>query len=169
MLYTLRRSFHRRDRPRKQCTRRGCQNRLMNISFRTLILALLIVACGQKQDQPDSGSGDNLEMSDNRALYDEVMEIHDEVMPKMNDLHKAKTTLQTRLGLPGLPKSEREVIEQKIAEIDSASEGMMVWMRQFQPVSDSVGEDSARAYLEKELIKVKQVREDILQALESVE
>jgi hypothetical protein len=141
----------------------------MKILFRTFGLALLIVACGQKKDEHDLASDHKVENGGNQALYDEVMDIHDEVMPKMNDLYKAKTALQTRLELPGVNESERHELQQKIAEIDSASEGMMAWMRQFAPLSDSVGQDSARAYLEKELVKVKKVRQDILQALESVQ
>jgi hypothetical protein len=134
-----------------------------------LLLVFVVVACGQKHDEQDIASRDEVGPRGNQALYDEVMDIHDEVMPKMNDLYKAKTVLQTRLELPGVNANERQETRQKIAEIDSASEGMMAWMRQFEPLSDSVGEDSARAYLEKELVKVKKVRKDILQALESVQ
>lgn len=140
----------------------------MNILSRTLLIAFVIVvsACEQKSDTHDHAHSD-VENSGNQALYDEVMDIHDEVMPKMNDLYKAKTSMQTRLELPGVSDTEREQIKQTIARIDSASEGMMVWMRQFDPLHDSVGEDKARAYLEKELVKVKAVREDILRALET--
>ena len=88
-------------------------------------------------------------------------------MPKMNDLHKAKTSLQTRLEMPGLGENEKQDLQNKIARIDSASESMMVWMRQFNPIPDSAGEDKARAYLENELVKVKDVRENILRALKT--
>jgi hypothetical protein len=122
---------------------------------------LCAAACQQKHDHHE------VENSPNQALYDEVMGIHDEVMPKMNDLHKAKTALRTRMELPGTSDEEKQTIITRIARIDSASEGMMVWMRQFDPLPDSLGEDNARAYLEQELVKVKKVRRDILQALET--
>jgi hypothetical protein len=104
----------------------------------------------------------------NEQLYNEVMAIHDEVMPKMNDLYRAKASLQERLAKEELPDSQREEILSKIAQIDSASEGMMVWMREFEPVADSEGEDKAREYLEGELVKVTKVKDDILNALEAV-
>ncbi|HEY9487346.1 MAG TPA: hypothetical protein VIQ51_03395 [Chryseosolibacter sp.] len=113
-----------------------------------LLTFISFVACQQKQ-----------------ALYNEVMEVHDEVMPKLNDLYKAKTSLQTRLAMPGLGESEKAEINNKIARIDSASEGMMVWMRQFNPPADSSEIEEARTYLESELVKVKKVRQDILEAL----
>ena len=97
------------------------------------------------------------------------MGIHDEVMPKMNDLYKRKTALKTRLELPGISEHEKQEINQKLTRIDSASEGMMVWMRQFDPVPDSEGEEKARAYLEAELVKVKKVKDEILEALASTE
>lgn len=130
----------------------------------SLLLLLCALACQQKHDHDHAH--DEVEDSPNKALYDEVMDVHNEVMPKMDDLYKAKTTLQTRLALPGLGEKEKQEIDAKIARLDSASEGMMVWMRQFNPIADSAGEDKARAYLEAELVKVKQVREDILEALQ---
>ena len=98
-----------------------------------------------------------------------MMRIHDEVMPKMNDIYKLKTAKKTRLAMPGLPEQERQQIQNDIARLDSASEGMMVWMRQFDPIADSAGEEKARAYLQAQLEKVKQVREDILEALQSTQ
>lgn len=138
----------------------------MNILLRTFAFAffLLVIGCNKQADHDEQ---DDVQISPNQKLYNEVMQVHDEVMPKMNDLYKAKNSLQTRLKLPGLPEQERKEIEIKIAHIDSASEGMMVWMRQFDPPADSLGEEKARAYLENELVKVKKVREDILEALES--
>lgn len=131
-----------------------------------LILSLFFIAsCQQSGDQQDGHA--EKQPGANQELYDEVMSIHDEVMPKMNDLHKKKTALRTRLEMPGLPEQEKQEIENEISRLDSASEGMMVWMRQFDPLPDSAGEDKARAYLEAELKKVKQVREDILEALQS--
>lgn len=106
----------------------------------------------------------------NQELYDQVMEVHDEVMPKMNDLYKAKVELNNRLSDSArITSGERESIRQKIAHLDSASESMMVWMRQFNPVPDSVGKEKAKAYLEAELVKVRHVKEDIQRALKDAQ
>jgi len=142
----------------------------MRLTFTLLLLAALLALGGCQKSQQDHDHADDIhesEHSPNQALYDEVMNIHDEVMPKMNDLHKAKTSLQTRLEMPGLGENEKQDLQNKIARIDSASESMMVWMRQFNPIPDSAGEDKARAYLESELVKVKDVKENILRALKT--
>jgi hypothetical protein len=133
-------------------------------------LFLSAVTCRQKSEENGSDqTHPEEEQGANQALYEEVMGIHDEVMPKMNDLYKRKTALKTRLELPGISENEMQEIHQKIARIDSSSESMMVWMREFDPVPDSEGEEEARTYLEEELVKVKKVREDILEALKTTE
>lgn len=139
----------------------------MNTFLKTAAVVFIFLAMGCNNRQTHHDEEGHAQISPNQELYNEVMNIHDEVMPKMNDLHKAKTTLRTRLQLPGVPVQERRELEIKIARLDSASEGMMVWMRQFNPPPDSLGEEKARAYLKKELVKVKKVRDDILSALES--
>lgn len=141
----------------------------MKLSIQVLALSSLLFAgaCSQKSGEHEHDTHDtHTHSGPNQALYDEVMDVHDEVMPKMNDLHKAKTSLKTRLESPELSENEKTEINEKIARIDSASEGMMVWMRQFNPLPESADPDSARQYLENELKKVKQIKEDILSALQ---
>jgi hypothetical protein len=53
----------------------------------------------------------------------------------------------------------------EIAKLDSADKGMMDWMHHFVMEQDTLTDEEYREYLEAELIKVKKVREDILQAL----
>ncbi|HEU5145125.1 MAG TPA: hypothetical protein VFT90_00350 [Chryseosolibacter sp.] len=133
-----------------------------------IVFLVFSTACKQKSSD-EHQHHDNHQSSANQELYDEVMSIHDEVMPKMNDIYKLKTAKQTRLEMPGLPEQERQQIQNDIARLDSASEGMMIWMREFDPIPDSAGEAKARAYLEAELEKVKKVRENILEALQSTQ
>ena len=143
----------------------------MKLPIKTLLLAWLLVAaaCQQKSEDHHHHNHDQTEDSPNKALYDEVMDVHNEVMPRMDDLIKAKGALKKKLETPGLSEAGKKEINEKIARIDSASEGMMVWMRQFDPIPDSLGEDKAREYLESEMVKVKKVKEDILAALKEAE
>ena len=134
-----------------------------------LDLFLVFVTACQRKSGDEHQHHDDHHSSANQDLYDEVMRIHDEVMPKMNDLYKLKTAKKTRLEMPGLPEQERQEIQNDIARLDSASEGMMVWMREFNPIPDSVGEEKARDYLQAELQKVKKVKEDMLEALQATQ
>lgn len=105
-------------------------------------------------------------VSPNQKLYNDVMDIHDQVMPKMNDIHKIRTDLKEKLANnPNMPEAEKIETQAMIAKLDSAGESMMAWMREFDPLPDSVGEEKARQYLESEKIRIKKVRENIEEVL----
>jgi hypothetical protein len=143
----------------------------MKISVIKLFFLSLLFAwgCGQKSHEHDGHqavtSGEN---SPNDALYDEVMKIHDEVMPKMDDIYKLKEELKGKT-LTAVDDERKKQIEVSIATLDSASESMMVWMREFSPIPDSVGVERAREYLETEMEKIKNVRTEVQEALEKGE
>ncbi|HEY3405563.1 MAG TPA: hypothetical protein VGK59_19405, partial [Ohtaekwangia sp.] len=81
--------------------------------------------------------------------------------------YKLKQDLKKKLDeSKDLADDKRKEIEATIAQLDSASDGMMVWMREFNPIPDSVSEERAREYLENEMERVKKVKEDILEAIE---
>ncbi len=127
---------------------------LMKIILSAMLLGLLTCmwGCGQKS---------------NPELYDEVMKVHDEVMPKMNDIYKLKEDLKKQIASPSdIGEEKKKKIESTIVELDSAGESMMVWMRNFNPLPDSLGEDKAREYLENEREKVNKVKDDMLKVID---
>jgi hypothetical protein len=102
----------------------------------------------------------------NQELYEEVMKVHDEVMPKMNDVYKLKEELKKQIAnSPDMVEEKKNRIQSVILQLDSASDGMMVWMRNFNPLPDSLGVEKARNYLEQEQEKVNKVKEDMLKAI----
>jgi len=145
----------------------------MKTSFKTLILSsLLLAACGKSShhDQPEEASTD----SPNQALYEQVMEVHDEVMPKTDEIYKLKKGLQDKIvNTPNIVADKKRQLDQMIAELDSADHSMMDWMHHFNPLPDSANQETAREYLENEMEKIKKVRElintSIQKAKEEVE
>jgi hypothetical protein len=127
---------------------------------------IILSGCG-KSGKETASSADSTKVA-NQALYDRTMEIHDEVMPKMDNLYKLKKSLKDTLANnPTLPAETKKAYEAHILRIDSASNAMMVWMREFNPSSaDSLSSESYRAYMERELEKVEKVRAVMLKALE---
>ncbi|MEO8471949.1 MAG: hypothetical protein ABI477_07135 [Chryseolinea sp.] len=130
---------------------------------------LTLVSCGYKAQEHDmhdhestEGGGDR-----NKPLYDEVMAVHDEIMPKLDDIYKLKESLKNKIAdTPALANDKKQEIESTIVKLDSASEGMMDWMHKFSPLPDSTDETAAREYLEKEKVKIEKVKQNMLQALE---
>jgi hypothetical protein len=139
--------------------------------FPLLILCAALSNCGQRSsDHADFDDSDGSAVGGNQALYDKVMDVHDEVMPKMDELYTSRERLQNLIAeTPELPADKLSVVQSTIAELDSASESMMVWMRQFNPLPDSVGVDRAREYLENEMEKIQKVRSRVYEALEHAE
>ncbi len=136
-------------------------------------ILMLTFGCGQKSNEHeghDAHAEDVVGTSENQKLYDEVMKIHDEVMPKMNDIHALKMEFREKIEkTPNLSKTDRMELDALIARLDSAGEGMMVWMREFRPIPDSLGEEKAKKYLKDEMERVKKVRDNIAAALESAQ
>lgn len=136
---------------------------------------LFLASCQQKSEHDkheghDAHAQDKTETSENEKLYNEVMKVHDEVMPKMDDIHRLKMSIREKIEKnPNLPKVERLKLDAMYAKLDSANDGMMVWMREFRPLPDSVGEEKAKKYLENEMERVNKVRDNMLKAIESAE
>src|SRR6478735_8150516 len=98
---------------------------MKNLKTMKLIVKLMVIVligtmtnCGEKE----------------KSLYDQVMDIHDEVMPKMNDIHKMKKALKDSIAnTPDMPEETKLKFGQTILRLDSAGNSMMVWMREFNP------------------------------------
>ena len=130
---------------------------------------LMLAACGKTGDK----SGhlhhviDSLTQNANRALYDQVQDIHDEVMPRMEDLYNLKKELQEKIAkTPGMVAERKKELEDMIFHLDSASNAMMDWMHNFNPLPDSTDQEKAREYLETEMEGIKKVRDLTNETLE---
>ena len=80
--------------------------------------------------------------------HDEVMLIHDEVMPKMKNIHALKKKLKAKEG--------DTTAQALILKLDQADEAMMEWMAAYH--KPSVSDTSAMSYLADQLDKIKDVK-----------
>jgi hypothetical protein len=131
-------------------------------------VALITFGCKEKHDGHDHGSeaSDPENISENEALYNEVMKVHNEVMPKLEDIYNKKESLNDSIASnPKMTEADKEAIQLQVARLDSADKSMMTWMHEFNPLPDSTGEERAREYLENEMEKIKKVRENIEEVL----
>ena len=100
--------------------------------------------------------------SDKAQLEAEVMAIHDEVMPKMGDIHMAKKGLRKVLAATKDSTVQSEIIAM-INDLESADEGMMTWMADWKVPAQ---EPEKTEYLKKEMEKITKVKNDMLSSLE---
>jgi len=134
--------------------------RLMSVG-----LLMYAFACGNKTSHEHANHTITSDDDPNQALYNEVMDIHDEVMPFTENLYNINKNLKVLLK-DATDESVKADLAKRIRYVDSVNTMMMDWMRKFSPPDSTASEETARAYYETELEKIKQVREAILTALE---
>jgi len=88
-----------------------------------------------------------------KKLHTEVMDIHDDVMPKMSSINKLERQLKQKLKDPEVPK--KDTIQQLVYQLEEADEAMMNWMSAFKKPDYANFEAAQKLYAsEKEKIKV---------------
>jgi len=106
-----------------------------------ILLSLSIFAC-----KP------NLKDQEVKKLYDEVMVIHDEVMPEISTINKLKKKIR-KLDI------QTDTTRNMIRNLDDADEAMMSWMSDFQ-VFRKMDDDSREVklkFLKEEKAKISAV------------
>lgn len=111
-------------------------------------VAVSLFACKEKA----------VEAVNDTALYDEVMAIHDKVMPEMANLEALKSQL-LQIDSTGA----NEFVSMKVKGLDAAAESMNAWMAEFKV--PEMAEEKA-SYLEAEKSKIQAVSESMMKALE---
>jgi transposase-like protein len=101
----------------------------------------------------------------NEKLKKEVIAIHDEVMPKMDELKKLKKEITQKsndlaANGSGTPE-EIGRLNSIAAELDDSFEEMFVWMRQFKSSYEELTQEEIEVYLQDQKIKVQEVNDHI--------
>lgn len=134
--------------------------------LKLLLIAVfgVLAACGKSgKDVP---ADDLVAENTNQVLYNEAMDIHDEVMPKMGNLMSLKRKLKDTLDTPGLTEAQQNDFKSRVQLLDSAQKFMMDWMHGVYPPEDSTAGEDYRQYIEGKLEDAKKMRSLILEALE---
>ncbi|WP_291778461.1 hypothetical protein [Cecembia sp.] len=112
----------------------------------------------------------NEKIDENQLLKDEVIAIHDEVMPYMGELKSLKKEIDNKLD--SLVQHDSLVHAEEIKklsllseQLDHAFDGMFVWMRQFKAPDADAEKEEAKSYLLDQKEMVQKVNEDIKEAL----
>lgn len=118
-----------------------------------LLTLFFLVACGPSQEE------------ELQLLKDEVLTIHDEIMPKMSELRRTRKDLLFLADSLMESNPDRAAMLTTVAdEIGKANESMMEWMRAYKP--DFKGTDEEiRQYLESQKVTIQKVKVDMLESL----
>lgn len=108
-----------------------------------MLIFATVTACNKSEDKQ-------------KVMIDEVMAIHDEVMPKMDDIMTLKSSLDSAIKVS--PDSVKA--KQLYSALDSADNQMMDWMQAYNP--DQVkgkSEEEVTKYYADEKAKISSVKE----------
>lgn len=94
-------------------------------------------------------------------LEEEVIAIHDEVMPKMTDIHQLKKGLQSKLS----PEVDSNRLLNLILELEQADEAMMSWMDQYDAPDLTQPKEQNMLYLNQQKEKMIEVKNKMLTAI----
>jgi len=102
-----------------------------------------------------------------KKMHNEVMEVHDGVMPRMSEIGRLKRKLKSYLTEEDQhPKADS--IQQLIYQLDEADEAMMNWMGQFKK-PDYSNFDIAKSIYDTEMVKIVKVRNKMLSTITKVQ
>lgn len=140
--------------------------KILNRIIILVITGIIASSCGGKSTDTDEAAVEATAIED--VLYKEVMDVHDEVMPKMGDIMRLKGSLHEKLdsiSLQDANKEQRRILEQAIIELEEADEAMMQWMRNFQPQDKVAEKEKVINYYKQQKVEIKGVKTKMLQAI----
>lgn len=131
---------------------------MQKIIFLFYSLAVLsIFSC-----KPKMQDSTEIEDPDIILLYDEVMKIHDDVMPKMQDISKLRRELRKKI--PTVQDSS--IVYSDVLYLNKADDAMMDWMARFSEEYMSIQKKEDKiSYLKNEIPAIEYVRDIMLESI----
>lgn len=143
------------------------------------IVCILFMACQTTTTQPENDAVTDKKATDTLAstiLYNEVIQLHDEAMPKIGPLKGYEKAVQAKIDsldvvLKGKKNKMAETLKveylQLLKELLKADNDMNAWMENFNPDPTFSTEDSLSTYFTAEKSKVEAIRNQIFAVLDS--
>ena len=137
---------------------------MMTRFFSVFATIIILSGCVGTASEQDCTSDECLR----KQAYDNVIKVHDEVMPKMSYISELKGQIEERMNATDdslLIASWQELM----VNLDVADEAMWVWMRQFNSDLEEISIDEALAYLKAEQEKIDDIARKIKVAISEAE
>jgi len=132
-----------------------------SLLFTLLISVMFFPTCAPKTNGNSQATDVNtLEITTQEKMWDKVMAIHDDVMPKMSELNKIQKQLKEKSQV-----IRDEVLQPKIIAaietLEKADEGMWAWMhdlKQLKELRKEKTHDEIMLYLSEQLTSIRNVK-----------
>lgn len=98
------------------------------------------------------------------GMHDEVMAIHDEVMPEISTIRKLKKKINNKLKKEGLDDLSKDMCITADKNLDVAEESMMQWMADFKK-PDYTQVEASKAFYTKEMDNIQRVKDLMINSI----
>ena len=138
--------------------------------FLLLALSPLLASCGgtaSSETSTEDTATDEPQQAE-QAAWEDMMTVHDEVMPKMAELNRTSRSLKG-LAAKVEDKTVQEEINQAVKDIEASSESMMAWMgelKKLKALRKDKSHEEIIAYLQEEQAEIDQIGEEMMSSLE---
>jgi phosphoenolpyruvate-protein kinase (PTS system EI component) len=126
-------------------------------SLVSFLVVVFLVSC----------NGDNKE-KEIESLKTEVIGIHDEVMPKMDEIMQLKQELQKNIdeqNNDSILSNSSNNAQNVISNLEKADNAMMNWMRNYDPEMEEMTTEEKLEYLQETKKDIQMVKEQMLSAI----
>lgn len=101
-----------------------------------------------------------------QAYDDQIMKVHDEVMPKMSEISRLGTQLKDIKSKAGENAAGMEGLDEAIESLRKAEEWMMDWMKNYHDTKASLTPEHMPKFFEKEMQKIDNVKSTMLNSID---
>ncbi len=134
------------------------------------LMVLCFGACSNSQaDSTETAESSRFSSAATEHSFNEVMAIHDEVMPFIGEMKRSKKELQAhKVQLEQTPEPSNEEIakvEEAIQLLTAGDSSMFDWMKKFKSPTPATPETEALPYLTQEKQKVEVVSQTMKEAM----
>jgi len=112
------------------------------------------------------GSCAHSDNPERNKAYDDMMAIHDEVMPEMGTIYKLEKGLKKKIMNTTNPDS-LAIMNNTLKRLSESGEGMMDWMHKLDIPGKKVPDTDAIAYFKKETSKISAVSKQMKESISS--
>jgi hypothetical protein len=139
-----------------------------------LLMALLLTACSSPENKHENttASGEPMNPKEARqdSLFREMMAIHDDVMPEMDNIMKLKRALNDKMdslqNAQGEAAISTDSLKQVVQSLEAADDAMMNWMRSNDFEFEGMSHEEIMQELRTEQQNITVVRDMMLNSIE---
>ncbi|MFP4090031.1 MAG: hypothetical protein ACLFUB_08635 [Cyclobacteriaceae bacterium] len=138
---------------------------------------IFLAACQEPATDKNSASATEESLSPEEAqedsLFKEMMSIHDEVMPKMDNIMRLKRSLRQKIDSLQQTQTQTNIptdsLQQLVQDLEEADDAMMNWMRSNDFEFEGMSHEEIMEELRTERENIIVVREKMLNSIEQAQ